>query len=66
MVKLILFTILVVYLAGIWKFLKGYSYTNFSRQLPDKLILSLLWPVLIIFNISYRHNFQKALKGGGG
>ncbi|MGP0128679.1 MAG: hypothetical protein ACTMUB_05280 [cyanobacterium endosymbiont of Rhopalodia musculus] len=63
MVKLILFTILVVYLAGIWKFIKGYSHTNFSRQLPNKLILSLLWPVLIFFDTSYRHNFQKALKG---
>ena len=65
MVKLILFTTLVVYLAGIWKLIKGYSHTNFNRQLSYKLILSLLWPVLVLFNTSYRHNFQKALEERG-
>ncbi|ACK67972.1 conserved hypothetical protein [Rippkaea orientalis PCC 8801] len=63
MVKLIPFIILVIYLAGVWKFVQGYNLTNFSRQLPTKLILSLLWPVLFIVNGSYRQNFQKALKG---
>ena len=63
MVKLILFATLVVYLAGIWKLIKGYNYTNFRRQLFYKLILSLFWPILVIFNTPYRHSFQKALKG---
>ena len=63
MVKLIQFTILVVYLTGIWKFIKGYNHTNFSRQLPSRLMLCLLWPILVVANSSYRHNFQKALKG---
>lgn len=62
MAKLILFTILVIYLTGIWKFIKGYNYTNFSRQLPNKLLLCIIWPILIVANSSYRHNFQKALK----
>ena len=63
MVTLIPYIILVIYLAGIWKFIQGYHCTNFSRQLPTKLMLSLLWPILVIANDSYRQNFQKALKG---
>ncbi|HAC65836.1 MAG TPA: hypothetical protein DCF68_20475 [Cyanothece sp. UBA12306] len=63
MVKIIPFIVLAVYLAGIWKFIQGYNCTNFSRQLPTKLMLSLLWPILVIVNGSYRQNFQKALKG---
>lgn len=53
-----------VYLLGIWKFISGYTRTNFNRQIPTKLMLSLLWPVLLVVNTSYRQNFTKALKGG--
>ncbi|GBF80034.1 hypothetical protein [Aphanothece sacrum] len=63
MIKLIPVIVLLVYVGGIWLFIKGYNYTNFSRQLLPKLALALLWPALLIINPSYRKNFQKALKG---
>lgn len=63
MVKLIAFIVLGIYLVGIWKFIRGYRYTNFNRQFPTKLSLALLWPALLVINPSYRQNFQKALKG---
>ena len=63
MVKLIAFIVLGIYLVGIWKFIRGYRYTNFNRQFPTKLSLALLWPALLVINSSYRQNFQKALKG---
>lgn len=53
----------VVYVSGIWKFWNGFEKTNFQRSLPNRLILSSLWPVLLIANKSYRRNFRKALKG---
>lgn len=53
----------VVYVSGIWKFWNGFERTNFQRSLPNRLSLSLLWPVLLITNKSYRRNFRKALKG---
>lgn len=49
-----------VYLWGVWKFWRGFRRTNFQQ---GRLPLSLLWPVLLIGNSSYRRNFQKALKG---
>lgn len=48
-----------------WKFWSGFENTNFARSFPNRLILSLAWPVLLIANKSYRQNFQKALKGSG-
>ena len=63
MESVILIILLIVYSGGIWKFWKGYRQTNFTSGLLNKLMLSLLWPVLIIANKSYRRNFQKALKG---
>ena len=63
MAQLISIILLVTYLGGIWKFLKGFRRTNFNRGLVNKLILSSLWPVLLVANKSYRKNFQKALKG---
>lgn len=63
MVKFILFTLIVVYVGGIWKFWNGFSRTNFSQSLPNRIGLSLLWPALFITNESYRRNFRKALKG---
>ncbi|MDJ0556069.1 MAG: hypothetical protein QNJ68_16835 [Microcoleaceae cyanobacterium MO_207.B10] len=55
--------LIVVYGGGIWKFWKGFEQTNFSRSFSNRLLLSLLWPVLLIGNKSYRKNFTKALKG---
>ena len=57
------FVLLVVYVGGIWKFLSGYSRTNFNPSLTGRIALALLWPVLVVGNKSYRRNFQKALKG---
>ena len=53
----------IAYVGGIWKFWTGYRQTNFNSSSLNKISLSLLWPVLIIANRSYRQNFQKALKG---
>ena len=63
MPHLIGFLLLAVYIGGIWKFLSGYSRTNFNAGLPGRISLALLWPVLLVANKSYRRNFQKALKG---
>ncbi|MGK7956832.1 MAG: hypothetical protein AB4063_16520 [Crocosphaera sp.] len=64
MSNIIAVIVLGIYLLGIWKFVSGYNSTNFNRQIPTKLMLSLLWPVLLVVNTSYRQNFTKALKGG--
>jgi cell division protein FtsW (lipid II flippase) len=63
MSSLIIFVLIVGYAAGIWKFWKGFSKTNFQPTLPNRLVLALLWPALFIANPSYRQNFRKALKG---
>ncbi|MBD2384396.1 hypothetical protein [Cylindrospermum sp. FACHB-282] len=60
---LIIFGLLVVYAGGIWKFWNGFTKTNFTQTLPNRIGLALLWPALFIANPSYRRNFQKALKG---
>ena len=61
--QFIVIVLLVTYVGGIWKFWKGFGRTKFTPSLPNKMILSLLWPVLIAANKSYRQNFRKALKG---
>jgi hypothetical protein len=48
------------YVYGGWKFWTGFRRTNFSE---GRLPLTLLWPVLVIANKSYRQNFGRALKG---
>ncbi len=63
MSSLISFVLLVIYCGGIWKFWKGFKRTNFNPSLPNRLVLALLWPALLVSNKSYRKNFQKALKG---
>ena len=63
MSNIIAVIVLGIYLLGIWKFISGYSCTNFNRQIPTKLMLALLWPVLLVVNTAYRQNFTKALKG---
>lgn len=60
---LISWVLLIVYVGGVWKFWKGFERTNFTRSLPTRVSLSLLWPVLVVANKSYRQNFTKALKG---
>lgn len=57
---LIGFLLLAIYAGGIWRFWRGFHRTNFTE---GRLSLSLLWPVLLIANKSYRQNFNKALKG---
>lgn len=58
----VLITLIVaaLYVGGAWKFWKGFRRTNF---VDNRLSLSLLWPVLVVANKSYRQNFSKALKG---
>lgn len=63
MLKLLGFVIIVVYIGGVWKFWQGFHRTNFSKALPNRIMLSLLWPVLLASNKPYRKNFNKALKG---
>jgi hypothetical protein len=63
MSTLITVVLLGIYGYGVWKFWRGFERTNFSRSLPNRISLSLLWPALILVNASYRKNFNKALKG---
>jgi len=63
MVDLIVLGVVIVYIAGIWKFWQGFTKTNFERNLINRIYLSLLWPAFFIVNPSYRRNFVKALKG---
>lgn len=58
--QLLAIVLLVVYIAGIWKFIAGFKQTNFTQ---NKIVLALLWPALFIGNENYRRNFTKALKG---
>jgi len=63
MIKLLVFGLLGLYGYGAWRFWKGFERTNFNRNLPNRIALSLLWPALVVANPSYRKNFTKALKG---
>jgi hypothetical protein len=63
MQPLIVVILVGLYGVGAWKFWQGFERTNFQRSLLNRLSLSLLWPVLLIANKSYRRNFRKALKG---
>jgi hypothetical protein len=60
MPQLLGFAALIIYGVGAWKFWQGFHRTNFSQ---GRLGLTLLWPVFLIANRSYRQNFNKALKG---
>ncbi|MGB3403422.1 MAG: hypothetical protein WBA77_12105 [Microcoleaceae cyanobacterium] len=60
---LITLIVAVLYVGGAWKFWKGFGRTNFAKSFENRLYLSLLWPVLVVANKSYRQNFSKALKG---
>lgn len=61
--KLIMLVLIAAYVGGVWKFWTGFHRTNFNRSFANRLILSLLWPALLVANKSYRYNFRKALKG---
>lgn len=50
----------IVYGYGAMRFWKGFHRTNFSGR---RLSLTLLWPIFLIANKSYRQNFGRALKG---
>ncbi len=63
MSSLFTFLLILVYGGGVWKFWNGFNRTNFSRSFSNRLLLTLLWPALLIGNKSYRQNFRKALKG---
>ncbi|GAB4281199.1 MAG: hypothetical protein Fur0025_09640 [Oscillatoriaceae cyanobacterium] len=60
MLNLLVLGLLVVYGGGVWKFWNGFNRTNFTE---GKIRLTLLWPILLATNKSYRKNFNKALKG---
>ena len=55
-----LFIGLGVYTWGALRFWTGFRRTNFTS---NRLLLTAMWPALVIANRSYRQNFQKALKG---
>lgn len=63
MTKLLIIVFVLVYGAGIWKFLGGYEKTNFTGGLMSRVLLSILWPPLLIVSKSYRKNFNRALTG---
>lgn len=63
MSNLVIFVLIVGYVGFAWKFWSGFTRTNFTPSLPNRIILSLLWPACFIANKSYRRNFRKALKG---
>jgi hypothetical protein len=59
METLIVILLAAIYTGGAWKFWTGFRRTNFSE---GRFYLTLLWP-LMMFNKSYRQNFNRALKG---
>ena len=60
MSTLVALLLMAVYGGGAWKFWQGFSRTSFSQ---GKVKLTLLWPLFLAFNKSYRENFNRALKG---
>jgi len=59
MFKVIPVLLLIVYVWGAWKFIKGFKNTSYGQ---NSVLLALFWPILIIGNRSFRQNFQKALR----
>jgi hypothetical protein len=60
---LVVLALVGIYGFGVLKFWRGFERTSFERTFGNRVILSLLWPVLFVANPSYRKNFTKALKG---
>jgi hypothetical protein len=57
---LLLIVLIGVYGWGAYKFWQGFGRTNFSQ---GRVQLTLMWPLLLLVNKSYRQNFNRALKG---
>lgn len=60
LLKLVILGLAIGYVFGAWRFWQGFHRTNFTQ---GKLGLTLLWPIYLIANKSYRQNFNRALKG---
>ncbi|MEM6425882.1 MAG: hypothetical protein AAGF66_10660 [Cyanobacteria bacterium P01_H01_bin.119] len=57
---LLLVALVAGYGYGAYRFWRGFHRTSFSQ---GRLYLTVLWPIFLIANRSYRQNFSKALKG---
>lgn len=57
---LIALLLAVIYGGGAFKFWTGFNRTNFT---DGKVKFTLLWPLFLALNKSYRQNFSRALKG---
>ncbi|MBE9159519.1 hypothetical protein IQ265_22185 [Nodosilinea sp. LEGE 06152] len=49
-----------IYGGGAFKFWTGFNRTHFTE---GKVKFTLLWPLFLALNKSYRENFSRALKG---
>ncbi|MBW4462170.1 MAG: hypothetical protein KME47_18305 [Nodosilinea sp. WJT8-NPBG4] len=57
---LIALLLIGIYGGGAFKFWTGFNRTNFT---DGKVKFTLLWPLFLALNKSYRQNFSRALKG---
>jgi hypothetical protein len=57
---IVLWSLLAVYILGIWRFLAGFHRTNYSQS---GFFLAVIWPIGVFANGRYRQNFFKALTG---
>uniref|UniRef100_A0A061SDJ9 Uncharacterized protein n=1 Tax=Tetraselmis sp. GSL018 TaxID=582737 RepID=A0A061SDJ9_9CHLO len=55
------FTVALLYFAAAVRFWAGYKATSFSNTLQTKVMLTALWPVLVVTSPKFRENFKKAL-----
>ena len=60
METLILLLLAAIYGGGAFKFWTGFDRTNFTG---GKVKFTLLWPLFLALNKTYRENFSRALKG---
>jgi hypothetical protein len=60
METVIVLLLAAIYGGGAFKFWTGFQRTNFTQ---GKLKFTLLWPLFLALNKSYRENFNRALKG---
>jgi hypothetical protein len=60
MEKFIFILLMFAYGWGMWKFSSGFGHTRYGQ---NRIVLTLLWPVLFIASKAFRENFQKALRG---
>jgi hypothetical protein len=57
---LITLLLVVIYGGGAFKLWTGFNRTNFT---DGKVKFTVLWPLFLALNKSYRENFNRALKG---